>query len=101
MYISSASRPVIAPFCCRCAVNSVSSGVVACAHVTAVVAAAEDHGDDDGDMTTQATMPFHFPRPARDLAPAVDQYDAALTDDDGDFETEVCLRRLTDRLGEM
>ena len=83
--------------------NPTHYGIVACAHVTAVVAGTNDDNNDhnNDDMTTQATMPHQFHRADRpELASAQDQCDQALTDDDGDFETEVCLRRLNEHLQE-
>lgn len=41
-------------------------------------------------------MPLRFRQRATDLtAPPCDHNDEPLTDDDGDFETEACLRSLT------
>lgn len=69
-------------------------GIVLHAHATAVTEAPSV--SDDGDMTTQATMPFRFRQPTSDLTePSAHMNDDPLTDDDGDFETEVCLRKLT------
>jgi hypothetical protein len=56
----------------------------------------------DDDMATRSAMPAPFRPRLPDLHPDTEEDDDALTDDgDGEFRTEVCLRRLTQSLTQM